>query len=488
MIGKIGSQRKRLHRSNLDFRRIHEAHLTLQIHVLILTKHDVTAIGHVVAAIKQIGSIHPRAVRILLRENRQSVSSTVSNGILHLAGHTGIVINGMVEGGVVAHLDVFVHIKLNLGAKIVFRKHIRTFLDDTGLPVKGTGKEITDPLATTAHREAVLLDRMAVVKQHMPPVIISVIQPLIFPISGFPDHPGALRILRGIIDTEQQLLHVVVIVLQVLARTGSRPEFIDGIDRPIAPGLIIGRSGRPFPAHTTAIRHNRIPFFVLTGFGRNENNTPCATGTVNSRSRCIFDDRDALHIIGIDHTHITLNTIDEHKRVTTIDGRITTDVQRSGRTRLSLGRCDIQTGNLALQHIGQVVRCAVLQFLGLDRRNRTGQVHLFLGTVTHHDGLLQDHVVLLHRNVHRTLASADLDTLCHIAEAREIQDGITGRDTEGPGSIHSGHRAIGGAIHDHPDTGDRLPRSIDDLSGYRTGLRSQAKARKQQQRRYGNRF
>ena len=90
----------------------------------------------------------------------------------------------------------------------------------------------------------------------------------------------------------------------------------------------------------------------------------------------------------------------------------------------------------------------VLEFLGLHGSDRTGEVDLLLCTVTDHDGLVQQHRVLLEDYLDPAGACGHENLLDFIAHAVDLESHVSCRDTECETAIGTGHRSVCGGSHD----------------------------------------
>ena len=103
-----------------------------------------------------------------------------------------------------------------------------------------------------------LLHGALLAEEHVPPVVVAVVDPLPAAVAYLLDDPRAVGMLGLVVHARQQLLHVVVIVFDVVTAAVGLPELVDGIDRPITAILVVGRSRGFFPAETAAVTHGRL--------------------------------------------------------------------------------------------------------------------------------------------------------------------------------------------------------------------------------------
>ena len=319
--------------------------------------------------------------------------------ILHVA-HSEEGIIGSVERRVVGYAHVLVDLRLDLRTEVEFPEDVRLGLDDTGLVVEAAGQVILYVLVSAADRDVVCLDRMAVVEHGMPPVGVAVVDPLVASVPEILDDPGTGRILGLVIDTGQQLGHVVVGVGRVLLACVGLPEGVHGVNGPEATGLVVGAGGGFLPAETAVVAHRRLPSLVGAGPGGDEDHSVCGTGSIDGGSRGILDDGDALDIVGVDPVKLSDGSVDEHQRAGAVDGGRSTDVERAYATRVT-GRCaDVQSRDRTLEHVGKVVGDPVLEVVCGHRGDGTRQVDLLLDAVADDHRLVQHLGVFLQDDSH----------------------------------------------------------------------------------------
>ena len=71
---------------------------------------------------------------------------------------------------------------------------------------------------------------MLVVEEHVPPVVVTVVAPLVEAVHNTLHHPRTLRILGHVIHAGKQLLHIVGVILHILVAFRVHTEDIVGID------------------------------------------------------------------------------------------------------------------------------------------------------------------------------------------------------------------------------------------------------------------
>ena len=235
------------------------------------------------------GTVDPGTVRVLQREGSKGMTGCIGEGILDITG-SDPVIGGLVERGVVGHLQVLVDVEIELRPEIVLLEHVRIDLDDSDLPVIASGNIIPHILVATADGKLVLGGRMLVIIELVIPVGVAVVDPLTAAVAEILDDPRTIGILGLVVDTGKELGHVVVVVGSVVLAGIGRPELVDSVGRPVSPGLVVSRSRRLFPTETAAVLDGSLAALVGAALGRDEDDTEGTAGTVDSCRRCVLDD------------------------------------------------------------------------------------------------------------------------------------------------------------------------------------------------------
>ena len=187
------------------------------------------------------------------------------------------------------------------------------------------------------------------------PVGVAVIDPLLAASADFLHYPRTVRILGLVVDTGEKLKHILLGIVGVISGFRRAPEFVKGIDRPVASVLVIRGCGRLFPAPTSVVTNRGLAVLVRTVLGGDEDDTVGGAGSIDSCGGCVLDDGDALHIVRVDILKVSKRPVDHHDRVGLVDGCESTDVQFTGAARITgLGR-DVETRNRALKHRHKVV-------------------------------------------------------------------------------------------------------------------------------------
>ena len=206
-------------------------------------------------------------------------------------------------------------------------------------------------------------------------------------------------------------------------------------------------------------------FALLTGLGGDEHDTVTGLGAVNGGGGGVLQD---LH--GLDHFRIQildvfhLQTVhDEERSDVTGVGGVTADADVSALAR-STGRTDdLDTGGLTLEGDGGVGGGTVLEVIGPDGSDGTGEVALLLDTVTDHDGLVKELGVLLEDHIENGLVS-DGNHLGGVTDAGNFNVRARGH-VKTESTVNIGHRADGRVSDNHHGgTDDRCTGGIGNRS------------------------
>ena len=168
--------------------------------------------------------------------------------------------------------------------------------------------------------------------QHVPPVVVSVIDPLPSSVSDDFHSPRTARVFGLVVHTGQKLVHVFVRVIDVVRTVVGLPEFVDRVHRPVAAVFIVGGSSRFLPTETSAVAYGSLSVPVGSGLGGNEDHTESGTRSVDCGSGCILDNRNGCHVIRVEPvkvTGITGHTVDNDQRLRRVDRIRTSDVDRA---------------------------------------------------------------------------------------------------------------------------------------------------------------
>ena len=206
-----------------------------------------------------------------------------------------------------------------------------------------------------------------------------------------------------------------------------------------------------------------LAFSLLAGLRSHEHDAVTGLGTVDGRGGGILQDLD-----GLDHFRVQVLDVvhlqavhDEERSQGTGIGGITADADIGPLARRTGSVDDLDTGGLALEGGGRVGSRAVLEVLTADGGHGTGQVALFLDAVTDHDGLVEEHRILLEDDTELGLVP-DGNDLFGIADAGDA-DGSPGGDAEAECAVQAGDGSDRGiADEDHGRTHDGRAGFIDD--------------------------
>ena len=213
-----------------------------------------------------------------------------------------------------------------------------------------------------------------------------------------------------------------------------------------------------------------LRFAGVTLLGGNDDNAVGGTGTVDRRGGRILEDREALDVVGVDglervgHTLAAVdrqrNAVDDDERVVgRIQGSGATDTDRRSAARTAVTRDDLQTSDLALEHVLGRDDRAPVEFFGLNGGDGTGHVIFLDGTVT------DDHDVVKELGVLRQGDGGGhfggLEDLACIADAADLDHSIGGLDSKDVVTVETGRGSVRSALFDDGGTDDRT-RGVDD--------------------------
>ncbi len=134
-----------------------------------------------------------------------------------------------------------------------------------------------------------------------------------------------------------------------------------------------------------------IAFALLGG---DDDDTSCATSTIDSGCGSVLEDVDALNILGGDGGEATLDTVDEdERRVAAVkrDDTAEADGRRAGWVARAVG--DGKTGDFALDEVGGVVDVTLDEVVALDGCDGRSDIALALRAVADDDDILEFLVV-----------------------------------------------------------------------------------------------
>ena len=183
--------------------------------------------------------------------------------------------------------------------------------------------------------------------------------------------------------------------------------------------------------------------------GRDHDHTVRATGTVDGRGSRILEHVDALDVVGGDVGQGTgeRDAVEDDERVVGgVQGTLTADTDAHGLARTGGGLGELDTGDTALQGVGDVVGRDLAEALAGDGGDGTGHVRAAGGTVTDHDRGFELFGILLEDDVDAA-AALDGNADGGVAHAGDLEDG-GGPCLEGIRTISARDGAVGG-VHDH---------------------------------------
>ena len=205
-------------------------------------------------------------------------------------------------------------------------------------------------------------------------------------------------------------------------------------------------------------------------------------GTVDGGGGRVLHHRHVLDVVGVqgrEDGHVDRSTVeDEQRRIRGVDRVDTAEAHRHGRARLTGTGVDLQTGDLALQGVAGAGRRNLGEGVGLDQRGGTDhRTDLLGGTVTDHDGFLQEFGIVGHDDVDQA-AAGHVDGLRHHSDAGE-REAVAGFGGNLIVAADVGRRVLSRhlVVNGHPDqgfvlgvdnrTGDPVPEVLSSRNGKR---------------------
>ena len=470
-VGEVARDAQRLERRDDQSRGVREIAPAIDVAVRALVEHDVAAVGDLVGLIRR--TVQPRPVGILHRIAGQCVNGAVTQRIVDTAIALRVVVRTE-ERRVVRERRPLVDPKIDLRTQVVLVVDVGECPLHTGLTIVSARNEVLDVLRAATQRYAVLLHGALLAEEHVPPVVVAVVDPLLAAVAHLFDDPRTVGVFGLVVHTRQQLLHVVVVVVDVF-RTAvlDLPETVDLVNRPVTAVFIVGRRRGFLPAETAAVTYRRFAVLGRTGFGRDQNDAERRAGTVDGGGRCVLDDRNRLDVVGVDAVQIAHDPVDQHERIGRVDRVHAADVDRGRTAGLTRRRGDVQTGDRTLKHVGHRVGDAVLQLLAAHRRHGARQVDALLRTVTDDDRLFELDGVFLKEDRNLALRRGNRHFLGNIAQIRGIQNDLARWNFEREAAVFGGRSASGRTVDQNSYSYDRLLLCIEDFSRYRSILGKQ---------------
>ena len=163
----------------------------------------------------------------------------------------------------------------------------------TGLTVVGARNQVLDVFRSAAQRDAVLLYGALLAEEHVPPIVVAVVDPLFAAVADLFDDPRTVGMLGPVVHARQQLLHVVIVVFDIVRSGVGLPELVDRIDRPVTAVLVVGRGRGLLPAETAAVTHRRLAVLGRAVLGGDQDDAEGCAGAVDGCRRSVLDDRSA---------------------------------------------------------------------------------------------------------------------------------------------------------------------------------------------------
>src|SRR5690554_1899707 len=108
-----------------------------------------------------------------------------------------------------------------------------------------------------------LLTRALLTIKHIPPVIITIINPLISAVSYLFNNPRAVGMLSDIIHTCPELIHILFVISDIICTVVCLPELVDMINRVITTVLIVGTRCWLLPTQSSANENWGQPYYRL---------------------------------------------------------------------------------------------------------------------------------------------------------------------------------------------------------------------------------
>ena len=188
---------------------------------------------------------------------------------------------------------------------------------------------------------------MNVVVEFVPPVGVGVVLIVhaALGVGSGGDDPRTLGILGLVVHAGEEFHHVLLGVVHIVGTLALVPELVDGVDGPVAPGFPFGGGGRHFDAPAAVVADGGLVFIYRTFLGGHQDDAIGCTGAVDGCRRCILDDGDGGHVLGVDAVDAAFDAVDEHEGITAVDGGVASDVQRTGGTGVAAGSGDVESGD-----------------------------------------------------------------------------------------------------------------------------------------------
>ena len=166
--------------------------------------------------------------------------------------------------------------------------------------------------------------------------------------------------------------------------------------------------------------------------GGDDNDTVRTAAAIDGRGRSVLEHSETFDVGRVDHRERigkSLHAAVVHRQSINDDERVVGGVERrtatdadagTGTGATAVGR-DVHTGNLALNHVLGIDHNALVLFVGLDGRHRTGHVAFLRHAITDDHSLTEGVVNLFEHDVQRT--ALPLHLLAFIADVGDAEGG-----------------------------------------------------------------
>ena len=226
--------------------------------------------------------------------------------------------------------------------------------------------------------------RSCVVEEIIVPVEVAVV----FILSVLFHHPRTLGILDLVVAPYPQFVVVHIIVVGILRTLVCGEEHVDDRGRVVTSCLEVGGCRRGTEAETAVV--GDVGLSIAAGLGGDEYHSVCGTGSVHCGGGCIFQHAYGLDVVRIDIVYVGFDAIYQHERSCAAAYGVDTPDVEGG----SLARTSVALGHVEVRHDsdkqGRGVGCrASDKLLAVHYIHRSGEVDLFLYTVSHHDGFIE---------------------------------------------------------------------------------------------------
>ena len=222
---------------------------------------------------------------------------------------------------------------------------------------------------------------------------------------------------------------------------------------PLIGSQYIGKLGHGGGSNQSVVIHLGCSPSAL--FGGDQDDPGGTPGAINGSRGSILQHVHGFDVVGI---HIVQrsadHTVDDHQRLgIRSHGAQTPQAQVVALVGVTSCLGDGKAGDLALHQLGGIGYLTLVEIFRFHTGHRTGDLFLFLGTITDHHDFVQGLDILDHGNVNGCLAS-HRDGLGGIANRRKYQDCVGTRNGYTVISVHIGHGTLGGTLDHNVYTGN----------------------------------